>query len=77
VKREELLKQEVLTPQEVASILMVHARTVNRYLKEGKLDGFITNPGSSRPRWRVYAESVRKLMKLSGEEPRSEGNDLD
>jgi len=50
---------EYLKPSEAAELLRVNARTVKRWAREGRLEGFQT-PGGH---WRIAAESVRGLRR--------------
>lgn len=57
---------ELLTPKEVAEILRVSPRTVQRWVKEGKL--WAVRVGRL---WRIPREALREF--LSGEQTPSEG----
>jgi len=65
------IKQELLTPSEVASLWGTSRQTVVNQCERGILRGFIINPGSIRPRWRIYADSVREVMKLDASDKQS------
>lgn len=59
------LKQELLSPSEVAELWGVNVQSIIRYAENGYLRGFIMNSGSPKPRWRIYADSVRERMGLT------------
>jgi hypothetical protein len=58
------LEQELLSPYDVARLWNVHPATVISWAERGYIRGFVMNPGSKKPLWRIYADSVRERMGL-------------
>lgn len=52
---------ELLTLKEVADILRVDPRTVERWLKNGALKGYKLGGGRTAP-WRIEKEEMRKFL---------------
>ncbi len=52
---------ELLTLKEVAEILRVDPRTVERSLKSGALKGYKLGAGKTAP-WRIEKEEIRKFL---------------
>ena len=53
---------EYLTNDEVAKILRVHPRTVDRWLKRGMLKGYKLGNGKTSL-WRISKDEVKKFLK--------------
>ena len=51
--------EQLLTVDEVAERLQIHAETVRRWLREGRLDGYLMG---RRGGWRIKPESVEKML---------------
>ena len=52
---------EYLTNDEVAKILRVHPRTVDRWLKQGMLKGYKLGNGKTSL-WRISKNEVKKFL---------------
>jgi excisionase family DNA binding protein len=52
---------ELLTRQEVAKLLRVDPRTVERWLRSGKLNGYKLGDGKTAP-WRIDEAEVQKFL---------------
>jgi excisionase family DNA binding protein len=52
---------QLLTLKEVADILRVDPRTVERWLKSGALKGYKLGGGKTAP-WRIEKEEIRKFL---------------
>lgn len=52
---------KLLTRQEVAAMLRVDPRTVERWLRSGKLKGYKLGDGKTAP-WRIDEAEVQKFL---------------
>lgn len=50
--------ESLLTPQDVADLLKVSAKTVREYIHQGRLKAVDLNPDGKRPTWRILANSL-------------------
>ncbi len=62
------MNDPVLTTKEAAEKLRLHEETIRRWLKRGKLKGYMFADSSG---WRVYASSIDELIRQS--EPTTTG----
>ena len=52
------MPESLLTPQEVAVLLKISAKTVREYIHQGRLKAIDLNPDGKRPTWRIIAGSL-------------------
>lgn len=52
---------KLLTRKEVADLLRVDPRTVERWLRSGKLNGYKLGDGATAP-WRIDMAEVKKFL---------------
>ncbi len=52
------MREPLLTPQEVAVLLKISAKTVREYIHQGRLKAIDLNPDGKRPTWRIIAGSL-------------------
>jgi len=52
------MPEPLLTPQEVAVLLKISAKTVREYIHQGRLKAIDLNPDGKRPTWRIVPESL-------------------
>lgn len=57
--------EELLTPEQVASLLRVHKRTIQRYIAEGRLQAYRVSRGVQRIRKEDVEEFLEGLKTLS------------
>lgn len=61
----DLTGNAILTAGEASAVLGVHVKTIHRWVKEGRIKGFLTPGGHAR----VPASTIREILGLSSEEP--------
>jgi len=59
-----MTNEQLLTPKKFAKRISYHVRTVHKWIKEGRLIAFNTNPLGGRPTWRIAESEMKKFMVL-------------